>query len=253
MNTDKATASGHTGSTNPVVRVGGVALIVGAIAFMAVFAFLAARFNYPAVLDGRASEVLPSLLATGEMGRTVWAIYSLLPLLWIPAGVGAFHALRAKNEGAMRAGMLFAVVSALAMTLGLMRWPSFHWELAITWSTADATTRSALDAVFNATNRYLGNYIGEFLGELSLNMFFLLAAVAMLRRGSGFARWTGWLGVVAATIGLVSMFRNTAGFVTPVAEVNNYLLPLWMIVFGIGLIRQRKNLPQAPQLIPAAA
>jgi len=48
-----------------IIRAGGLALIAGAMAFLGVFAFLAARFNYPAVLDGSAAEVLPRLLATG--------------------------------------------------------------------------------------------------------------------------------------------------------------------------------------------
>ena len=62
-----------------MVRLGGVALVGGAVAFMAVFAFLAARFNYPDVLDGPAATVLPQLLATGAAGRAAWALYALLP------------------------------------------------------------------------------------------------------------------------------------------------------------------------------
>jgi hypothetical protein len=42
--------------------------------FLGVFGFLAARFDYPAVLDGNAAKVLPNLLATGAPGRAVWAI-----------------------------------------------------------------------------------------------------------------------------------------------------------------------------------
>jgi len=221
-----------------IIRAGGLSLIVAAVAFMAVFAYLAARFNYPEVLDGRAADVLPALLATGETGRAVWALYALLPLFWIPAAAGAFHALRAKSEGAMRAAMAFAVVSSLAMILGLMRWPSFHWELARAW-VADPAVRPALETVFNATNLYLGNYIGEFLGELSVSLFFLLSATTMLKRDSGFPRWMAWLGIVTAVAGLIGMFRNVTGAVAPVAEVNNYLLPLWMIVFGVGLLRRR--------------
>lgn len=34
------------------------------------------------------------------------------------------------------------------------------------------------------------------------------------------------------------MFRNVTDAVAPVAAVNNYLLPLWMIVFGVGLLRR---------------
>src|SRR3954463_7595903 len=40
-------------------RAAGWSLIAAAIGFMAVFSFLAARFNYPDVLDGTAAAVLP--------------------------------------------------------------------------------------------------------------------------------------------------------------------------------------------------
>jgi hypothetical protein len=219
------------------IRVGGFSLILGAIAFMAVFTFLAIRFNYPRVLDGQASEVLPSLLSTGKLGRAVWAIYALLPLIWIPAAVGAFHALRRQSEGALRAGMLFAVVSAGAMIVGLMRWPSFHWELARAYAVATPAARPALEATFTALNSYLGNYIGEFLGELCFSIFFLLSSIAMLKPASGFPRWAGWLGLLTAILGLAGAFRNTTDAVAIIGEVNNYLLPLWMITFGICLVR----------------
>jgi hypothetical protein len=245
--TDKPTAAPDR-SALMSMRLGGWSLIGGAIAFMGVFAFLAARFNYPEVLDGKAADVLPALLATGDLGRAVWALYSLLPLIWIPAAVGAFYALRPSSEGGMRAATLFALVAAFAMILGLMRWPSFHWELARAWAGAEPSARPALDAVFNATNRYLGNYIGEFLGELSMNIFFMLSASAMLKRASHFPRWIGWFGVVTSVAGIIGMFRNAFGSVAPVAEVNNYLLPLWMILFGVGLLRAHRR---EPVLVPS--
>src|SRR5918997_3112173 len=225
--------------TDASVRAGGIALIGGAIAFLGVFGFLAARFDYPAVLDGSATEVLPKLLATGAAGRTVWAIYALLPLIFIPAGVGAFYALHPVRPGSARAGMLFAVVAAMSMMLGLMRWPSIHWELAKAFVDPGVADRAVIAAVFAGLNSYLGNYVGEFLGELSFSLFFLLSALAMLAPGSRFPRWMGYLGVITAGAGLVGMFRNVTNVVEPVAEVNNYLLPLWMIVFGVGLLRHR--------------
>ena len=112
------------------IRAGGWALIVGALSFVAVFAFLAARFDYPALLDGPAEVVLPKLLATGTAGRLAWALYGLLPLIWIPAGVGAYYALRRTHPGAMLLGLQAAVLAALSMMLGLMRWPSMQWRLA---------------------------------------------------------------------------------------------------------------------------
>jgi uncharacterized protein DUF4386 len=222
-----------------IIRIGGIFLIAGALAFMGVFAFLAARFNYPEVLDGTAAQVLPNLLATGTAGRTVWAIYGFLPLIWIPAGVGAFHALRNVREGSMRVAMLFAVLSAVSMMLGLLRWPSIHWTLAEAYATGSTADRTAIDATFAGLNSFLGNYIGEFLGELSFSVFFLLSSFAMLARGARFPRWVGFFGIFTATAGLIGMFRNVSSLVDPIAALNNYLLPLWMIIFGVALVRHR--------------
>ena len=220
-----------------VVRAGGVSLIVGAVAFLGVFAFLAARFDYPSILDGPAQEVLPRLRATGPTGRAVWALYGFLPLVWIPAGVGAFYALRRSHEGSMRIGMMLTSVATIAMMLGLLRWPSIHWALAEAYVQGDPAERTAIAAVFTGLNSYLGNYIGEFLGELSISVFFLLSALAILARDAALPRWMGYFGVVTAFAGLVGMFRNTTNVVAPIAALNNYLLPLWMVVFGGGLLR----------------
>jgi hypothetical protein len=225
------------------VWFGGIFLIGGALAFMGVFAFLAARFNYPQVLDGNAAEVLPSLLATGSTGRAVWAIYGFLPLIWIPAGVGAFQALRDVREGSMRVAMLFAVVSSISMMMGLLRWPSIHWTLAQAYTIGTDADKAAISVVFAGLNSFLGNYVGEFLGELSFSIFFLLSGLAMLAPRARFPRWVGFLGILTAAAGMIGMFRNVTGVVAPIAAVNNYLLPLWMIIFGGALLRHRDRTP----------
>ena len=137
----------------------------------------------------------------------------------------------------MRTGMLFAVIASISMMLGLLRWPSIHWTLAEAYARAGGAERMAIAAVFSGLNSYLGNYIGEFLGELSVGLFFLLSALAMLERESGFPRWMGYFGAATAVAGMVGMFRNVTDVVAPIASMNNYLLPLWMIVFGGGLLR----------------
>jgi hypothetical protein len=216
------------------MRTGGWSLIAAAIGFMAVFNYLAARFDYPAVLDGAAADVLPRLVAMGETGRAVWAVYALLPLLLIPAGVGAYAALRHSAPNAMRAALAFSVVAAVSMLLGLARWPSIHWELARGYQAASPDARLAMDAVFRGLNVYLGNFIGEFLGELALNAFFMLSALAMVRAGR---RRVGYSGLAAGAIGLIAALRNVTPAVALVAEVNNYVLPLWLVVMGVVLIR----------------
>jgi len=223
-------------TTRAVIRFGGFCLAGGAVAFLGVFAYLAARFNYPDVLDGPAATVLPNLLATGQQGRLVWALYALLPLIWIPAGVAAYEALAPVRRAPMRLALVFAVVAALAMMLGLMRWPSVHWHLALAFEHAAPPEQAVLAAVFDGLNTYLGNYIGEFLGELSFSVFFLLTSIAWLQEPRGH-KWLGWFGVGTATLGLVGMFRNVTSAVAPIAALNNYLLPAFMIILGVALVR----------------
>lgn len=226
------------------VTVGGVALVAAAILFVAAFSYLAATFDYPDVLDRTAAEVLPRLLGLGTAGRVVWVGYALLPLLLIPAGVGVSSLLRDRTPGTARMAELFAVLSGLFMTLGLMRWPSIQWELARGWAAAAEPERATLGVLFDGLNAYLGNCLGEFAGEMCLNLFFGLAAWGWLRAGAR-PRWIGMAGIAAAGIGAVAMFRNATPAVGAIAEVNNYVLPLWMIVFGVALARARALPPDA--------
>ena len=158
--------------------------------------------------------------------------------------------LRDAAPSAMRSALAFSVVGAVSMLLGLARWPSVHWELARAYATASPDARPAIDAVFRGLNVYLGNYVGEFLGELALNAFFLLSAVALLRAGR---RWAGYGGLAAGWIGVVAAFRNVTPAVGPVADVNNYVLPLWLVALGVVLLRRRAEAPNVPDVVASAA
>jgi hypothetical protein len=234
----------RSGKSTGTILAGGIALVGGALAFLGVFSYLAARFQYPDVLEGSAQDVLPALLATGDAGRAAWALYGVLPLVFIPAGVGAFEALRERAVGPMRVGMFFASLSAISMMLGLMRWPSVHWELARAWGAAVEGDRLVLAAVFDGLNRYLGNFIGEFLGELSFSLFFVLSGVGLSRHERA-PRWLSWWGIATGVLGLIGMWRNVTPAVGAVAAANNYLLPAWMIGFGVWLViaSRRQRVP----------
>lgn len=220
------------------IRVGGWSLIVGAVLFMTVFSYLAAGFDYPKILEGHADVVLPRLLATGPTGRAVWALYAFLPLIWIPAGVGAYVALRRSHPGSTLLALQCSVVAAFSMMLGLMRWPTIHWRMAQTYAGADVSQRALISTMFDGLNTYLGNYIGEFLGELAFSLFFVLTAWALLR-SRAVAPYLAGLGLVTGAAGLLGMFRNVTHAVSFIADINNYLLPVWMIVFGVVLVRWR--------------
>lgn len=221
-------------------RVAGASLILAAVAFIAVFSALAGSFDYPDILDRPAAEVLPRLLALGDSGRAIWAFYACIPLLLIPAAVGAAQLHDdTRHRTAVRIAELSAVLAGISMLLGLVRWPSLQWELARTWVTASAEQRVVLGAVFDGANMMFGRFIGEFLGELLLNVAFVLFS-AVAWRDRALPRWVSGFGVAAGVIGLVAMWRNVTGLVAPVADVNNAVLPLWLIVWGVALWRARR-------------
>jgi hypothetical protein len=168
--------------------------------------------------------------------RAVWALYALLPLVFIPAGVGAYLALRRGSPGRMLVALCAAFVVAIAMPVGLMRWPSVHWELARAFPMAGPDARTAIAAAFDGLNVYLGQYIGEFLGEMAMATFFLLSALSARRRG-GFPAWFSIGGMLASASFFVGALRNLTPAVSALAELNNILIPVWMVAFGVGLIR----------------
>ena len=221
-----------------MIVAGGLSLVVGALAFVFVFAYLAANFDYPGILNGSAAEVLPRLRSGGSMMRAVWALYASLPLFLLPGAVGAYFACPS-SRSRMTLALVVAALGALAMCLGLMRWPSVHWALAEIYSQAGPETQNSLEAVFNGLNLYLGNYIGEFFGEIALAAFFLLVGFSMLDEQC-FPKWLGWCGIVFALLFLVGAFRNVTSAVQRVADADNVLLPLWMIILGIAFVRHSR-------------
>jgi hypothetical protein len=222
-----------------MIIAGGLSLVVGALAFVGVFSYLAANFDYPGILDGTAADVLPRLRGGGSAMRATWALYAALPLLLVPGAIGTYFACPS-SRGRMTVALVAASIGALAMCLGLMRWPSIHWALAEAYAQAGTETRNSLSAVFLGLNLYLGNYIGEFLGELCLGVFFLLSGLSLLAEAR-FPKWLGWAGAAFAVLFLIGALRNAVPAVQPVSDINNALLPLWMVVLGVSLIWYSKT------------
>ncbi len=218
--------------------VGGWSLVAATVLFVAEFSYLSSTFDYPMILDRPASEVLPRLVSLGWAGRGVWIIYGLTPLLLIPASHGVAAASRDGAPHASRAAVVVATLSAVFMVAGLLRWPSLHWHLALAYGSGTAAARESIDAIFAAANSYLGTFTGEFLGELFLNAFFAFASFALVRSGAA-SRWVLYTGAAVSLIGAVAMLRNVTTLVAPIAAVNNAVLPLWLLVLGVVLLRAR--------------
>jgi hypothetical protein len=162
--------------------VGALFLMAGAAGFVAVFLYLQVTFGYPEVLAHGAADVLPRLAAGGSRLQAAWLIYSALPFSLLLAGIASMRLLEdGAGRGLARLGAAAACLAAIAMTMGLLRWATVHAVLAERWATATPEQREIYSALFDALNRYLGNFVGELLGELALAGWFACVGVALWR------------------------------------------------------------------------
>lgn len=216
--------------TRNLQRVGAMALFLGTAGFIGVFLYLRSVFNYPDVLDRGAAEVLPRLAAGGSKLRAAWLLYSALPLTVLIAGIASMPLLEdGGGRGLARLGAAAASLAAIAMLLGLVRWPSIHDVLASRWAMASAEQRETYAAIFDAANCYLGNLLGELLGELSLAGWFACVGVA-LRRSE--RRLGGAFMLAASAIVAVGALRRLTTAVAPVAALGHVVLPAGLLAIA---------------------
>ena len=216
-------------------QLAGITMIATSLGFVAVFSYLAATFGYPDVLDGEASAVLPALTAGGPKLRWIWALYAALPSGVALTAIVAYPFFRRSSESIARLGVVSAIVSAVAMTAGLSRWPTIHHALAQRFALAGSEERAQLSTLFDAANLYLGNVFGEFIGEVALSIWFATSSLALLRSAISW-RWSGHLGLFTAVSMVVGAFRNVTPLVDPVSALNDNLLPVWLVVLGVALL-----------------
>lgn len=69
--------------------------------------------------------------------------------------------------------------------------------------------------------------------------FFVLSAWVLLRSRTT-SRWVAAAGLLTGVMGWIGMFRNLTTVAAPMAAINNYLLPVWMVGLGIILLRHRE-------------
>jgi hypothetical protein len=219
-----------------VSRIGGAALVAGSLGFVAVFAYLAMAFGYPDVLDEPASTVLPAL--TGGSLRAAWLVYGALPLTLLVGGIASMPILERRSRTLARFGGAFAAIAAVAMMIGLLRWSSIQWALAERWGDATVDQRAVYAAIFDGANTYLGNIFGEYIGETMLAGWFVTMGIALRGR-------LGASSIAMGIVVVVSAQRQLTSFVDPIADVNNALLPAWLIVLGIVMWRSRSETPLA--------
>ena len=206
---------------------------------------LGAAINWPASLDEPASVNLPHIVEQQGAVIVGYGSYLLYSILILPLAFLFYFLLK---EGRSSSPLLavavgFGVVSALARSLGIVRWLFMMPVLADIYLAPESgeTARQTVSVVYDAFNAYAGG-VGEILGVgLFGAALFGLVSVALVRSPQ-FPDWIGYAGIVAAAlllVGVLEIFGLDVGlFIT----VSVTALQLWMLALAVVLfLRSRRS------------
>lgn len=211
----------------------GVLLIAVALLSFAPVAILGPAIGWPASLRNPAAQQLAAIAAQPAGVAFGYAVYLLYSILIAPVMIGlAARTFGGLNQPLAVAVVVFGALSALARTIGILRWLTVMPRLATAHATADPALRSQIEWLFTGLTEY-GGGIGEVLG-VSL---FMAASVGALLRG-GLPRWLAALGLVSALLlaGLALPALRGPELVPVAAAVS--LLSVWMLAAGAWMLRR---------------
>ena len=243
-------------------RMTGGLFVTGALAFAAAATVLSSTFDWPDILREPADVVLPQFVAGGASlvwtwFATAWTYAILaLPILLLPT------VLARRSDPVLRAATFAGATSVVLALIGFLRWVFVVPQLADSYVSGDATTRTAVEAAWTAQHQFGGALLGEHLGQL-LAIFWSVTVSVIILRSRVLPRWLGATGLVVSAVYLLNqgdiLATAVPGF--PVWGLAGLLgstgWGLWVAALGIVLLgnarRARPALPTTAGTVPAAA
>ena len=214
-------------------------LIAGAATLNVAFLGLGAVFDYPAVLDHPATQVLAAFRENQVAVIGWFLVLALGAALLAPIAVLVG---RLGSSPALRLSVWVGVAAATVQVVGLLRWPLLVPALAR--QAADPATAATAEQTFRTLNQILGTTIGETLGYTLTALWTVLVTVGLSNAGGrAFAgRWFTIVGFAAA--GLVA-----TGVLVPLdvpgADLANFagyvVWSLWLVGAAVVLLRGRRS------------
>ena len=227
-----ASASATHGPQNGSRGLGAL-LVVTALLSFAPLAILAPAIGWPASLGNPAGVQLAAIAARPDAVALGYGVYLLYSMLIAPAMIGLAARVFGGLQGPLAATVAaFAALSALARTIGILRWLTVMPALAVAHASGDDAARGPIEALFGALTAY-GGGIGEVLG-VSLFMAAsvgTLSVAALMRGGLPRALAAGGVIVALMLAALAAPEFRLPEFMPVAAAVT--ALSVWMIAVGV--------------------
>ena len=222
---------------------GFTSILQGLLIFIPTFV-LGAAINWPDSLDDPASVALPRLLENEGAVRSGYFAYLVYSILFVVSIALLSELVFGKNAGIlMRIVIALAIASALARSIGIIRWLVPMYDLADLWNGATTEEqRYTISTTFDALNSY-GGTIGEILGvSIFAALAILLLSIGNLRQKT-LPNWFSVFGLISA-VGLLWTSTEILG-VNPgdsAIFLGTTIVQLWFLFIGLWLIIRGKSL-----------
>lgn len=232
-----------------LLLVAGLVLLVQGFSLFAPMAVLGGAIQWPDSLDYPPAKMLPLLREQLEAVRLGYGLYLGYSLLFLVTGVLTVRL--AARPGPLGAIALIAIgaaaASALARTIGILRWLTGSVALAEAHAVPglSAEGRAAIEAVQAAVNAW-GGAIGEMLGVASFAAIWAMAASLVILRDRQLPVWAGLSGLaVGVVVALPAL--ELFGIAPPVSiVVSTTGIQLWFMALGV-LFLWRAHQGSAPR------
>lgn len=223
-------------------RTTALLLIVEGLLIFVPTVILGATINWPASLDEPADVVLRAIFEQAEATRIGYLFYLIYSVLFFPVIVLSIRVAVGEKlqTTAARLAVGFAALSALARTIGIIRWLIAMPALAAAYNAGGiaAQTQETIAIVYAMLNDF-GGSIGEILGvSVFASLAMVMLAVAIFE-GKGLPRWSGIFAIITAAwllIPALEIFAIDAGIFLTLSVV---VLQFWFLFVGIYLLIRR--------------
>lgn len=229
------TPGGDATQPRSLLIAAGIVLLLQGFSLFAPMAVLGSAIEWPDSLDYPPAKMLPLLREQLEAVQLGYGLYLGYSLLFLVTGVLTVRlAARPGPLGALACIAIgAAVASALARTIGILRWLTGSVVLAEAHSAPGLSSegRAAIEAVQAAVNAW-GGAIGEMLGVAAFAAIWALATSLVILRDRQLPTWAGVTGlVVGVAVALPAL--ELFGIAPPISiVVSTTAIQLWFMALG---------------------
>jgi hypothetical protein len=234
-------------NTKTLNRTTAIFLIIEGLLIFAPTIILGAAINWPDSLNQSADVVLRSIYQEADAVRIGYFSYLIYSVLFFPVVALSVHVAAGDDKPNIFVHLAigFGAVSALARTIGIIRWLVPMPALAEAYNApgVSTTTQESIAITYDMLNNF-GGAIGEILGVSMFAAFAMLMVAIVIFKNKGLPKWTGYFALVSFVSLLVpalEIFGVDPGIFLTLSVA---VVQFWFLFVGVYLLLRAGALPE---------